>query len=482
MKKTIFTICAMLLAGMLAVSLTSCTNTSLEEETPQTVSKLVFKGKLSYGSDIDTKAVKTGWKSGDKVYAFFKSGDNFVNPTLYVQFTYTGGDPVWEATPSSALEDLGILGTNGTMYVVYFPFGNIDIASDGSTGVTFTSGGVPVYSYYLSGNARYDITTSGETAILDSTIDMEIPSGFVYFFVDKSGSDFNADGTYFLTVDGFQPVACTGFSEGSFSETSGTVGDPVWGYAYDNAGIAFSGKIDNSWDGTASHNIILYTGAEPYPLKYMIQTAALTSHASVNLKNGWKECGFHDHIVSPGLLKSDGTLTAGTDPFGDVSDANEITYPESLPDGWYVPTRAQWTEAISGARAVPVKVFNNDGTLNSTATSSVASNPYAYVKYSDGTNNEKTGLLLIRDGARIDNYDITYGTTSSVNTLTTAQINKLLTQGCLIIASDDPYDEGRTYFTSEKPNSQKHYYLHVYATSHKMNESDKKKHWMHLFR
>ena len=159
MKKTIFAICAMLLAGMLAVSLTSCTNTSLEEETPQNVSKLVFKGKLSYGSDIDTKAVKTGWKSGDKVYAFFKSGDIFVNPTLYVQFTYTGGDPVWEATPSSALEDLGILGTNGTMYVVYFPFGNIDIASDGSTGVTFTSGGAPVYTYYMSGSARKPLNT-----------------------------------------------------------------------------------------------------------------------------------------------------------------------------------------------------------------------------------------------------------------------------------------------------------------------------------
>lgn len=429
MKKSIFTICGILLAGMLAVSLTACSVTSLEEDTPQAINKLVFKGKVTYGSDISTKAVKTGWASGDKVYAFFGGLD----AEKYLTLTYTGGSPAWEATPSAALSDVADLGTSGTMYVVFFPFGTIDIASDGAGGVTFSSGGKPVNAYYMCGNDAYTVTVSSGTAVLESTVSVNIPDDYVYFFVNKDGSDFNADDTYFLTADGFQPVACTGFSGGTFVETAGTLGDPVWGYAYGSDGIAFSGKIDNSWNGTNSHNIILYTGAQPYPLKYMIKTAALTSHASVNLKNGWTECKFRGHGISPGVLTTSGTLTDGTEPFTDVKEgpgvtSNKIEKPSSLPDGWSLPAMSDWNAAINGTVEVPIKVIDySTGSVTNTFDDAA---PFALVKID--SNKDKVGLLLIRDGARISNHITIFGLTG-INDISETQLNELLSQGCTIV-------------------------------------------------
>ena len=415
MKKSFISICAMLLAGMLAVSLTSCVTSIEEENTQQTISKLVFKGKVSYGG-IDTKVVKTGWTNGDKVYAFFSG----VDAEKYVTLTYTGSDPLWEATPSTALTDIADLGTSGTMSVVYFPFGSIDIASDGASGVTFTSGGQPVYTYYLCGSDDYSITTSGEYAILSSDLTMTIPEGYVHFFVDAVGDDYKADNTYFITADGFQPVACTGFDGSAFTEVAGTVGDPVWGYAYRTDGISFSGKIDNTWDGSTNHDIILYTGAQPYPLKYMKITASLASHQAVKLAN-WTDCGFHGYEIAVAVLN--GGALGKHDSFG-------VTFPSTT----------ECSTVYDGSPLVPIKVFESDNSV----TELTASHTWI-----------TGGLLLIRDGARLQKSDLTSG-----------NITVLESQGCLLIP------DGKYWTSSTAGNGGKYHYLTVDSSTSVYNTDE----------
>ena len=315
----------------------------------------------------------------------------------------------------TALTDIADLGTSGTMSVVYFPFGSIDIASDGTGGVTFTCGGEPVYTYYLCGSDDYSITTSGEYAILSSTLALEIPADYVHFFVDADGDDYKADNTYFITADGFQPVACTGFNGSAFTEVAGTVGDPVWGYAYGTAGISFSGKIDDSWTGT-NHDIILYTGAQPYPQKYMKVSASLASHQAVKLVN-WTKCGFHGYEIAVAVL-NDGAL-GKHDSFG-------VTFPSTT----------ECSTVYNGSPLVPIKVFESDNSV----TELTASHTWI-----------TGGLLLIRDGARIQRSDLDNGNTAT-----------LVSQGCILIP------DGK-YWTSTSAGNNKYYYLTVDSSTSDYN-------------
>lgn len=461
MKKTIFAICAMLLAGMLAVSLSSCSNTSLEEEDgPQTISKLVFSGKFSYGSGIGTKAVKTGWSSGDKVYAFFDvDGSGALDAMKYVTLTYTGGDPAWDAASSASLTDLNDLGTAGTMYVVYFPFGSIDIASDGSDGVLFTSGGEPVFTYYMCGSDDYTVTLAGETAVLASDIDVNIPEGYVYFFVNKSGSNYSTDNTYRLSEEGLKPVACSGFNAGNFVETELPAGHPVWGYAFGDAGIAFSGKIDASWSSVMDHEFVLYSKDELLYKKVTGQTLnAVSSRPSVNLGT-WTTKAFRGFDVSRGLYTGTSLVTVD-DPFTESITVSGSTAEAASINGYTCPSSSNWETIIDGTPE-QIRVLTASGVTH------VTTKGYAYITCTGKGN----GLLLIRDRAVIDDVITNFGGTD--NTVTVAQLEGLLNAGCILLPVG-------TYITNTK-NGKNYHYIEVKNGSYE-DGKDKLEHKAHLIK
>ena len=460
MKKTIFAICTMLLAGMLAVSLSSCSNTSLEEEDgPQTISKLVFNGKFSYGSEIGTKAVKTGWTSGDKVYAFFSVSGTPLDAQKYVTLTYTGGDPAWDAASGGSLADLNDLGTYGTMYVVYFPFGSIDITSDGSGGVSFTSGGEPVYTYYMCGSDDYTVTMSGETAVLASDIDFNIPAGFVYFFVNENSGNYNADNTYRLSEEGLKPVACSGFKAGSFSETEQAAGHPVWGYSYNGAGIAFSGKIDASWSTATDHEFVLYSKNELLYKKVSGKTLdAVTSRPSVNLGT-WTTKAFRGFDVSRGLYNGTSLVTV-EDPFTENTVVDGSTAEGANVNGYTCPTYPNW-QTIIDETPEQIRVLTDSGVNH------INTKGYAYITCTGKGN----GLLLIRDRAVIDNVITNFGGTG--NTVSVEQLESLLNAGCILLP------EG-TYLTKDI-QGKNHKFLKVNDGSYTVDK-DKGSHKTHLIK
>ena len=294
MKKELYVICAMLLSGVSAFQFTSCTN-SEDENIPPRITELRFNINVNNASTHDTKVVKTSWEDGDKIYVFFKAGDTYLDAIKYVTLTYNGTTEEWDGALSGSLTDASELGSAGTMYGVFFPFGGVNITAGEDNSIAFLSSGntnsvlndLPIFTYYLTGDADYTIETAGDESTLNGTLNMEMPDDYVYFFIDKQGDDFYTDEKYRLSGEGIVPVACAGYKNGSFTELELLADQPLWGYKYGdgvNSGMAFSGKIDESWSSSANHRFILFSDGDPALSKTMTGVT-LESHNSVKFSN-----------------------------------------------------------------------------------------------------------------------------------------------------------------------------------------------------
>ena len=191
----------------------------------------------------DTRAVKSRWESGDKVFIFF-SGLS----TGYVTLEY--GTAGW-STPE--VSGSGTISPDGTLTAVYLPFGNDDTPSYGESGWAF---GQIYYSYYLV-SEKTAYTVNGEVTTLSATMLMENPEGYVQFFVPD---DDAVDGAYTLETDAVRPVGVRSIGDdGSVTESQAYfsypgASDPMPGYAYDG-GYLFSGKLvpEENYTSTSHH-------------------------------------------------------------------------------------------------------------------------------------------------------------------------------------------------------------------------------------
>ena len=480
MRKYLSILCGVLLVGILAISFTSC---SKEEKVSPKIKTLKFDVKVTNGSPLsETKAVKTGWVTGDKMYAFFNvsagATTGHLNAIKYVTLTYNGTG--WDGELSGELTDANEIGTAGTMYAVYFPFGGVSIASDGATGVTFkTSGntnealnGQPVYTYYMTDNTEYTVSSAGVVGTLHANFNLVIPDDYVYFFVNKDGEKYNSNEKYRLSAQGVIPTACSSFSAGTFSETSLSAGHTFWGYTFNDAGIAFSGKIDGTWASSANHRFYLYTEEGGTLSKTFTKT--LSSHKSVNLSlaSGWVNNGYRGYEISKGFLirNNDGTysLTPGNDPFeintyfgknenknkvyfqfsflkGDDelgADGNNINATSAkLPSGWKFPSAcydsSDWIKIVRNAPSTKITIQKNDESESEIGTGYYDKDKsYAFVRV---TKDAKTyfGMVLFRDGSYIPKEGgIQYwGTESAINAITYSQLQTLIDAGCLFFPS-----------------------------------------------
>ncbi|MBQ1882173.1 MAG: hypothetical protein II159_02575 [Bacteroidales bacterium] len=464
MKKYLSVICSMLLV----LFFVSCN----KEDNPasQKITKLIFNIQVENASAPGTKVVKKDWETGDKVYAFFKVGSTHLDAAKYVILTYNG--TTWDGALGGALTDANELGTAGTLYGVYFPFGNITIASDGANGVTFLDNGKPVYTYYMTGNAEYTITTSGSIGTLtcNPKLSLSIPDDYVWFFIDKDGSDYCEDGKYRLSASGIVPTACASFSAGAFAESSLNAGHTFWGYNYNDAGVAFSAKIDGTWSTAKNHNFMLYSGDDPTPLGKTFNKA-LTSLASVRLNmSTWNKRAYRGLEVSKGflILNSDNTygLTPGDDPFeiydyyGKASSKNTFYFlfdflkgddqlgadgnninanSPKLPSGWKMPSgssdSSDWGKIIKSAPVQPITIQNADDSESTIGTDYYSKEKgYAFVLITKETK-QCYGVLFLRDGSYIPKEgNIQYwGKGSNINNITYEQYLILEDAGCIFL-------------------------------------------------
>lgn len=157
MKKILILLSALLVLG-------ACNKK--EVESPLNV-RYTFDITVNSGSN-QTKAVKTGWESGDVVYVFF---DNVAAPK-YLKMSYNGSEWSKVMYNGDTPEDFEISG-DGKMTAVYLPFGNDEVVSADGTSFKFSK----TYTSYFLKAEKVPFKLDGST--VRGTLDMTVPEEFV---------------------------------------------------------------------------------------------------------------------------------------------------------------------------------------------------------------------------------------------------------------------------------------------------------------
>ena len=264
-------------ALLCAIALSSgCNEIVPNEEIVPT--RLEFAVTISY--DQSTKAIQNAFASGDVVYAFFNNVAVNATPK-YATLTYNGSK--WTGALQGGLDISELAASGATMSVVYFPFGTVNITSSGDKYDFKGADNQPIYTYYMNATAPYELTSAGEIATLTATLNMTIPNNYVQFFVDKSGRDYVSDWKYRLVAKDVRPAACNSYTPaGGFVTKTLDYSQPMWGYAYNDEGILFSGQINASaWSSATKRRFIFFETGKPAKSSTISKT--LVSHAAVKL-------------------------------------------------------------------------------------------------------------------------------------------------------------------------------------------------------
>lgn len=291
--KKIFSVLGIILLAAVVV-LSSCSKD--EKAHSKKIKELRFNVKVvNKTNSSNTKVVKTDWENGDKIFVYFPgvSGDG----SEYATLTYDGTSWTGTIDYDSYLDPDNLDPAGGVMKAVHFPFGNVVPDYSGTYVIANRDDGnaafddVPVFSYYMVENGSvYTLTVDGDIATLTGTLNMTLPDGFVYFYIDAVGDNYKQDKKYRLAVDGVKPASIVEFGGTDFEKLDLGFGQPMWGYKYGD-GIAFAGIIDDTWATAGDHQFIFFSDGDPAMTK-TFTGVTLSSHGSIKLKapvatNGW---------------------------------------------------------------------------------------------------------------------------------------------------------------------------------------------------
>ena len=252
---------ALIILAAAALSLISCNKETFDnagEGATAPAAEIIFELTANHPDGAATKAVKTGWESGDVIFVFF---NNVASPR-YLKMNFDGS--AWSTTQmnGAAEESLGLVeDATGTMQAVYLPFGNSLTVSSSGTAFTFSE---VTYSYYLT--ATLDYTVVGGK--VSGAFNMQIPEGYVQFFLDDASASPAVEIELrepHLTPQGIASIA----ADGTITHTTIAHGAPLKGYVYDKAvketgeskGYLFSGILAEGARNTSTdYNFTLVSG------------------------------------------------------------------------------------------------------------------------------------------------------------------------------------------------------------------------------
>jgi len=242
MKKAILLFC-------MAAGLVSCAKDILDTEKENTQKEGV---PMTFNVTVlETKATKTDWADGDKIYVFFNGLE-----TKYLILERSSG--VWSNTSGGGTlmdSDFSSLGTK-TLTAVHFPV-TVDVAYADSK-FSFTSGGKPMYNYYLFETGK-DYTVDGTT--VSATLSMGKPADMVQIHV--AGIQGNV-ADYTFGCSKIRPVACASVgTDGAITESVLQAGARVSGFADSDGGI-FAGRLTTT--GAANYKFTVASDANIYTL------------------------------------------------------------------------------------------------------------------------------------------------------------------------------------------------------------------------
>lgn len=267
-----------------AAALVSCGKETLAPETdvPENVNETVQATPITFNLSANhpdaTKAVKSGWESGDAIFVFFTGAA----APKHLKMTYDG--TAWtSAEYDGATQTAGALGLKngdtGTMRAVFLPFGSDATVSADGTSFKFST---TYYAYYLTATLPYTVTDNA----VSGAFNMVIPEGYVQFFVEDAEA---TDEGYLLGTDAVIPVGVASIAaNGDITETSDkTYVDDMPGYVYDNGtdpkGYIFTGKLNGSYAYSGSYYFSKTKVSDGTRHDYFVSGKTLASHSAVKL-------------------------------------------------------------------------------------------------------------------------------------------------------------------------------------------------------
>ena len=225
--------------GLALMALSACNK---EEVTASRTLKL----DLNIIHDSDTKAVKTGWESGDKIYVFFGKPADHPTPA-YLTLTFDGSS--WTEAWTAGLEAEIASTASGTLHAVYTP---------GKLGTMSYSTYLKTYKFWDGDPGWYlkceKVSYTVSEGVLAATLNMARPSDFVQFYLE--GQAVNA-GKLQFSGDKILKVEVSGLDQTGFRQANYNYGRPIDGVAY-KGGLMFSGLLKEDASGVeASHTLTI---------------------------------------------------------------------------------------------------------------------------------------------------------------------------------------------------------------------------------
>lgn len=233
---------ALFILALTVLSFVSCSKEEPNDlqEVKEVPSTIINFNLTANHPDGTTKAVKTGWETGDVIFVFF----NNIAAPRYLRMCYDGSTWGYTQMNGTTEESLGLVeNATGTMRAIFLPFASdADITANGTV-FKFSK---TTYSYYLTATLDYTVT-GGEVS---GTFNMQIPSGYIQFFLDDSSASSSTQIELRepnLTPQGIASIA----ANGTINHTGTAYGASLPGYVYDKSakesgeskGYLFSGIL-----------------------------------------------------------------------------------------------------------------------------------------------------------------------------------------------------------------------------------------------
>jgi len=336
MKKTL------LILVLALAALSACRKIGPAEEpvaTTYDLSQLRFDFTVMYPTE--TKAVKSGWTAGDKIFIFFSS-----ITTHYLTLSYDGS--AWDAAPTvHPGEGSPSLSAIGSLTAIYLPYGN-------SAEPTFSAGqwsfsASYTDSYFLQAEkAPYQITDlENAMSTLGAVLDMEVPEGYAQFFIPNADAAANVQ----LACNQVKPGGLSSIaSDGTIAEnTSGAAGGWITGYndtIGEAKGYYVSGKIVPS-PGDDTYFALRTEGAT-YKHYYKLRDPAIAARGAYKLPGmdspSWVSASSSDYVFLAGYTLGAVSYGAST-PW---AVGTEYAF-NALPSGVTLPSDAVWNALLSDA-------------------------------------------------------------------------------------------------------------------------------------
>lgn len=222
----------LLFAAVLAFA--ACQKESVMDNTPISDTKLVFNLDINYASD--TKAIKTGFVNGDKIFIFFEGVTSGYATIVY------DGSKFGDETLNGGLKVEDLAASGKTLRAIFLPYGN-DATPTYGTSWTFNKN---TGSYFLTATDNYTLTKAADITTLTATLNMAVPSNYVQVFVP----DGEATGSIKLACNAVKPSGLASVSSnGTVTEINGGQGEFMTAYAAtvgSDKGYYASGKLSGA--------------------------------------------------------------------------------------------------------------------------------------------------------------------------------------------------------------------------------------------